>query len=177
MAVFKTESPEFCRYIQKFCQLPVYEETLPQICSRRSSNEVFAVLVAPYQQETFRFKDKESTENIYSNIYYYESPQNKLAVVIKKQYELPKDEKDGVFYAPSSENMSVIYNGKKIYSHDYAAKERSSMYRKLFSHFNEKDSSLLEDLLQAIQGGVKIEEHVSFSTQIRSKLLKANPER
>lgn len=145
------EDVNFSKYIQEYCQLPKYknEKYLPVMVSRRTDDEFFAVMAMPYGL----------TDDYVSRLYYYETPQNKWALVYRETetVESKKSEKQITSAVCFKRNLRAVHNGKNVFSHDFAS---HITYRPLLQKFDNAKSEAVLDLSRMIMGCSKIESHI-----------------
>ncbi len=151
MPSIKQEGTDFRKYICKFCHLPKYknENYLPVIFSRRVNDEFFAAMVVPYGL----------TNDFFSKLYYYETPANKWAVVLRETQvtDAQKSENHNIPNTYSQQNMTAFHNGKSIFSYNYHSNVSEPLYGPLFEHLSKNNIDSQIDLSQMLMGCLKIE--------------------
>ncbi len=157
MPQINQENSDFSRYIRKFCQLQKYkkENYLPRFFSRRVGDEFFAAMVLPYGL----------TNDFVSKLYYYETPHDKWAIVVRKTEEPVREEKETHSFPVTSfkQNLTAFRNGNKIFSCDNSPETSDVLYASLLNNVAKQDMTVATELAQMITGCVKIEE--SFGKQ------------
>ena len=156
MPSFQREDTNFSKYIQEYCQLPKYknEKYLPVMVSRRVDDEFFAVMAMPY-----------GLANDYvSRLYYYETPQNKWALVYRETVNPKKSENQITSDLYFKRNLCAIHNGKNVFSRDFAT---NATYRPLLKKLNDEKSADTLDLSRMIMGCLKIEQSICRKWKIK----------